>query len=61
MPVDGREIRLGPRDLVEIVAGAVEGTLAADTEVGTNRAMSASACGTMTPSETGAGASARSP
>jgi hypothetical protein len=37
MPVDTR-----PRDLDEIVAGAVDGVLAADTKVGTGRAMSAS-------------------
>jgi hypothetical protein len=34
MPVDGLEIGHGPRDLDEIVAGAVDGALAADTKVG---------------------------
>src|SRR5260370_22998387 len=34
MPVDGLEIGLRPRDLDEIVVGAVEGALAADAEVG---------------------------
>jgi hypothetical protein len=35
---DGLEIGLGPRDLDEIGAGAVDGALAADTKVGTGRA-----------------------
>ena len=34
MPIDGLEIGLRPRNLDEIVAGAVEGTIAADAEVG---------------------------
>jgi hypothetical protein len=56
MPVGGLETGLGPRGLDEIVAGAVDGALAADTKVGTGRAMSASACGRISPSETGVGA-----
>src|SRR5258707_6698198 len=37
VPIDRFEISLRPRDLDEIVNGAVEGTLAADAEVGAGR------------------------
>ena len=40
---------------------AVEGALAVDAEVSTGRAMSASACGRMSPSETGAEQSSTPP
>jgi hypothetical protein len=50
--------RRGPRSSAAAHAPsrAVDGALAADTKVGTGRAMSASACGRMSPSETGVGA-----
>src|SRR5215471_13376292 len=37
VPVDGLEIRLRPRHLYEIMGSVVEGTVAADAEVGAGR------------------------
>src|SRR6516162_48479 len=37
VPVDRLEIRLGPRDLYEVIRRAVEGAIATDTEVGGGR------------------------